>query len=156
LDRPTIARRGSSPVSAGAGTAAAQGPLWGEHAGDWAAVQEPQLDAVYRAVLDALPVAGRRVLDIGCGAGRFLELAVAAGADVDGLDASPALVAEAHGRLPGARLVVGEMQRLPYADATFEVVTGFNTFQWAADRVAAIGEAARTLRPDGRLVVAVW
>ena len=157
MDQPPAAARGGLPSTvSGNGTAAVQGPLWGRRAGDWSAVQEPQLDPVYRDVLATIPVADRSVLDIACGAGRFLELAAAAGAEVDGLDASPALIAEALCRLPGARIVAGEMERLPYPDARFDVVTGFNAFQWAADPVAALAEATRTLRPEGRLVVATW
>lgn len=157
MDQQPVARSGrSSPPVGPHGSATVEGPLWGRRAGDWSAVQEPQLDPVYRDVIATLPVTGRAVLDVGCGAGRFLELVAEAGADVDGIDASPGLIAEALARLPGARIVRGEMQVLPYPDARFDVVTGFNSFQWAADRVAALAEARRVMRVDGRVVVATW
>ncbi len=157
MDHQPVARRvPESPPAARVGTAATEGPLWGRRARDWSAVQEPQLDAVYRDVLAKVEVTGRSVLDIGCGAGRFLQLAAAAGARVEGIDASQALIEEALWRVPGATIVRGEMQRLPFPDERFDLVTGFNSFQWAADRTVALSEAARVMRLDGRLLVATW
>jgi SAM-dependent methyltransferase len=48
------------------------------------------------------------------------------------------------------------MEDLPFADASFDVVTSFNAFQYAADPVAALREAARVAAADGRVVVMVW
>ena len=69
---------------------------------------------------------GQRVLDIGCGTGVFLRLVADRGAKPFGLDASEALLAIARERLPEADLRVGEMERLCYADGSFDLVTGFN------------------------------
>ena len=62
----------------------------------------------------------------------FMRLAADRGADVHGLDASEGLLAHARGRVPGAPLLQGELEQLPYEDASFDIVTGFNSFQYAA------------------------
>lgn len=51
---------------------------------------------------------------------------------------------------------VGDLQFLPYDDGEFDVVVGFNSFQYAADVPAALLEARRVLRGDGWLGVTVW
>jgi SAM-dependent methyltransferase len=138
-------------------TAAVQGRLWDARADDWAYVQQHTSSNSWRAVIDDLaPIAGRSVLDVGCGAGGFAELAARAGATVAGVDAAARLIDHAHRLVPGGDFRVGPMEHLPFADASFDVVTGFNAFQYAADPVAAIREAARVMMPGGRLVVMVW
>jgi SAM-dependent methyltransferase len=134
-----------------------QGDLWSARALDWANYQEVQLHEVYTAVLAAVPkVAGQRILDVGCGSGAFLRRAAKHGAVVTGLDAAPGLVAIARRRIVDAAIDVGAMERLPYDDATFDVVTGINAFPSAAEPVEALREARRTLRRGGRVVVVTW
>ena len=58
--------------------------------------------------------------------------------------------------MPGADLRVGTLERLPWSDAAFDVVTGFNAFQFAPDIVAAFVEAARVTRPGGRIAACNW
>jgi ubiquinone/menaquinone biosynthesis C-methylase UbiE len=87
------------------------------------------------------------VLDIGCGAGAFLRLLADRGVEAFGLDASDVLIGLARSRLPEADLRVGEMEVLPYDDDTFDLVTGFNSFFFANDMVAALREAGRVARP---------
>jgi SAM-dependent methyltransferase len=140
------------------GTAPVQGRLWSARARDWAEVQEATtVLPLFEAIADSLGVgAGTRVLDVGCGAGRFLRLAADRGADVAGLDATAALVAIARERLPGADLREGEMERLPWDDGSFDAVSGINAFQYAARPAAAAAEAARVVRHGGLVAVATW
>ncbi|HWT25958.1 MAG TPA: class I SAM-dependent methyltransferase [Solirubrobacteraceae bacterium] len=138
------------------GSAERWGPLWGARAEDWAACEDRQTPTYAEALrrLDAQP--GMSVLDVGCGSGRFLQLAAAAGLEPSGLDASERLIAVARTRVPHADLRVGEMEALPFGDDGFDVVTGFNAFFFAADMVAALREARRVTRPGGRVLVQVW
>jgi SAM-dependent methyltransferase len=139
------------------GSAAAQEQLWTPRADDWAEEQEGQMHGAFETCLDAVGVeTGTRLLDAGCGAGLVLRLAADRGADVTGLDATEALLAHARRRVPGAPLVHGELEALPYPDAAFDVVTGFNSFQYAIHPVVAVREAARVTRPGGRVLVMVW
>jgi SAM-dependent methyltransferase len=139
------------------GTAALQGDLWSARADDWAEVQEGVMRVAFEAGLEALGVgSGTRLLDVGCGAGLVLRLAADRGADVSGLDASPAMVANAQRRVPGAPIVQGEIEELPFAHDAFDVVTGFNSFQYAAQPVHALEEAVRVLAPGGRVLMLTW
>jgi SAM-dependent methyltransferase len=118
---------------------------------------EEQQAPTYSDAIRRLGVAqGDRVLDIGCGSGVFLALAAARGADTTGIDASPELVALARDRVPTAQVDVGDMQELHYDDASFDLVTGFNSFFFATDMVAALSEAARVTKPGGSVVIQVW
>lgn len=139
------------------GTAQVQGALWGARAREWADLQELAFAPVYEAAFDAADVgSGTSMLDVGCGAGLALSLAHARGSRVSGIDAAPELVDIARSRCPGSDIRVGELEDLPFADNSFHVVTGFNSFQYAADRVHGLEEARRVMKADGRLVAAVW
>jgi SAM-dependent methyltransferase len=144
-------------TSTTAGTSAAQDRLWSIGADDWATIQEGQVEPAYRAALDALGVThGTALLDAGCGAGGALRLAADRGAVVTGLDATQALLAHARSRVPEADLTQGELEALPYADDSFDAVTSFNAFQFAARPEVAAGEARRVVRPGGRVAALVW
>jgi len=139
------------------GTAATQGELWSERADDWAAVHEHNLTPVYGAVLD-LVHAGPDVaiLEVGCGGGTALELAAERGAPVAAIAAAPAFVEIVRRRVPTGDVRVGDLQFLPWEDEAFDVVMGFNAFQYAADVRAALAEAQRVLRPGGAIAMLVW
>jgi SAM-dependent methyltransferase len=138
-------------------SAAMEGRLWSVRADDWAAIQERQVAPAYEAALDALRVGpSTRLLDAGCGAGMFMRLAADRGADVHGLDASEGLLAHARGRVPGAPLLQGELEQLPYEDLSFDIVTGCNSFQYAARPAVALAEARRVAVPDGRVLLLNW
>jgi SAM-dependent methyltransferase len=134
-----------------------QGPLWSERAEDWATVHEHNLIPVYGAALDLVHAGpGVSILEVGCGGGTALALAADRGAGVSALDAASAFVEIVRRRVPSADVRVGDLQFLPYDDASFDVVVGFNAFQYAADPLAALGEARRVLRSGGRVAIMVW
>jgi SAM-dependent methyltransferase len=138
------------------GSASRWGPLWGACPAAWAASEDQQLPT-YEAALAAVGFeAGWRVLDVGCGVGAFLRLVAARGGTPAGIDASEALIELARERLPDADLRVGEMEDLPYDDDTFDLVTGFNSFFFADDMVAALREAGRVAKPEAPVVMQVW
>jgi len=139
------------------GSAPVQGRLWGSRARDWADVQEGLVRPLYEAVLDRFAVgAGTALLDVGCGAGMFCAMAAARGARVAGLDAAAPSIAIALERVPAGDFQVGEMEALPFADRSFELVTGFNSFQYAANPTRALVEARRVAKPSGHVVIALW
>ncbi len=147
----------SGPATNGSGSAEVQGRLWGQAARDWADVQEVAGRALYVAVIADLKIGqGTELLDVGCGAGMFCQLAVAAGATVSGIDASEAQIKIARERAPSATLQIGEMEHLAYPDASFDVVTLLNSLHYSANPANALREAARVARPDAPVVIGVW
>lgn len=147
----------SPEASKGTGSAAVQGELWGARARDWAEVQEPMVQPLYEAVIVRAGIgSGMRLLDVGCGAGLFCSMAARQGARVSGFDAAQPLIAIARQRTPEGDFQVGEMEELPFPARLFDLVTGFNSFQFAADPLQALREARRVGRPRAQLVVATW
>jgi len=119
-------------------------PIWAERPDAWSRIEEQQLPT-YEAVLNATAL-GANVLDVGCGTGVFLRLCADRGASVSGIDATEDLLARARTRVPEADLRLGDMQKLPFRDDAFDLVTGFTSFFYANDVVAALREAARVSR----------
>ena len=144
------------PSTTVAGSAERWGPLWGARPADWALSEDQQLPAYEEALrrVDLQP--GQAVLDVGCGVGAFLRIVTERNARAYGVDASEALLALARERLPEADLRVGDMEAIPYDDGTFDLVTGFSSFFFANDIVAAIREAGRVAKPGAPVVVQVW
>jgi SAM-dependent methyltransferase len=139
------------------GTAINQAQVWGVRARDWAEVQEGTFTPLFETILDQVGVgAGTAILDIGCGSGLFCQLAAQRGAQVSGLDASEPLLAVARERAPQGDFRTGEMEELPYPAHSFDLVTGFNSFQFASDPLNALREARRVTRPSGKLVIGVF
>ncbi len=104
---------------------------------------------------------GDKVLDIGCGSGNNATiLAAKTGAEVTGLDLTPELL-EAGRRLAeeaGVEIefVEGDAENLPFEDASFDVVISTVGIMFAPDHRRAAQEAARVLRPGGRMALANW
>lgn len=101
-------------------------------------------------------VRGRRVLDAGCGPGLYLAELVARGADVTGFDQSADMVRHARIRLgPGIPVRQHDLDEplgwLP--DAAVDLVLAALVLHYVRDRVAALRELHRVLRPTGRLVL---
>jgi SAM-dependent methyltransferase len=128
---------------------------WGRKAVDFATLSELGNCREYVALHQHLGVgAGDDLLDMACGSGLALELARARGATCAGIDASQRLVAVARDRNPGSDVRVGDMNRLPWANDSFDVVTSFRGI-WGTTP-EAVREAGRVLRPGGRLGITVW
>ncbi len=128
---------------------------------DWDEMRALDLPApaVEASLLMLVPEgSGGRLLDIGTGTGRVLELL---GPRVDeglGVDASKSMLALARSRLARAELAhcsvrLADMYRLPLADASFDVAVLQMVLHHAEQPEGAITEAARLLRPGGRLIV---
>ncbi len=128
---------------------------------DWDEMRALDLPAgaVELALLALLPQSDLgRLLDIGTGTGRLLELLGERVSSATGIDASRAMLALARARLAGLRLPtctvrLGDMYRLPFPDASFDLVVLQMVLHYAEDPAAVLAEAARVLAPGGRLVV---
>ena len=98
-----------------------------------------------------------RVLDVGCGDGALVCAAASRGAVATGLDPDPAMLAAARMRAAGAHIeatfVEGRIERIPFADASFDVVVAVTVLCFLVDASGAVREMARLLRPGGRLVL---
>src|SRR5690242_7404989 len=99
---------------------------WGRRAVEVSTLIEPAQCREYVAVHHHLGIGeGDRLLDVACGSGLAMELGRLRGAVCSGIDASPRLVAVARDRNPDSDIRVGDMQALPWDDATFDIVTSF-------------------------------
>ncbi|MGL6209358.1 MAG: class I SAM-dependent methyltransferase [Paracoccaceae bacterium] len=138
-------------------TGTTNGPLWGARARDWAEVQEGQFAAGFYAVLDHVGLTtGTRLLDVGCGAGMAAMFAADRGARVAGIDAAAPMLDIARERVPEGDFRLGDLEELPFADHSFDVVTGFNAFQFAGNPLRALQEARRVVRPGGTVAMMLW
>lgn len=103
---------------------------------------------------------GMRLLDCGCGPGSItcgLAQAIAPG-DAIGLDLSPSQVARARALaaalgVTNLHVLVGDAYRLPFADASFDVVFAHNVLEHLRDPLAALREMRRVLRPGGLVAI---
>ncbi len=106
-------------------------------------------------------VAGRDVLEVGCGAAQGARWLVGAGARVTAFDVSygqlqQARELDARTGTRVERLVQADAQALPFADASFDAVaSAFGAIPFVADSAGTVRELARVLRPGGRLVFSV-
>jgi SAM-dependent methyltransferase len=130
-------------------------------AGDWDLVA-PRIEAAGPRLLDRLgDIAGLRLLDIGTGSGGSVAIPAALrGAEVVGSDITDAWFDAARRRAAEAgadvRWVVGDAVELPFADASFHVVTSTFGHMFAPDQAAAARELVRVCRPGGRLGLCCW
>jgi SAM-dependent methyltransferase len=106
------------------------------------------------AAVGAAP--GLRVLDLCCGQGNVSEALVAAGCAVVGADFSPAMIALAESRVPGATFVEADAQDLPFDAGAFDAVVSNLGVCHVADQPHALAEVRRVLRDRGRFGMTVW
>jgi SAM-dependent methyltransferase len=134
-----------------------------EHAG-WERAAEHYADAfgiltkkTADALLDAVGAReGTRLLDVACGPGFVSGSAALRGAEVVGLDFSPAMIGQARRAHPSIQFREGDAEALPFEDATFDaVIMNFGLLHLARPD-SAITEARRVLRPGGRYAFTIW
>ena len=111
-----------------------------------------------RLVLDLMgDLAGAHVLDVGCGDGALVCAAASRGAEATGVDPDPAMLDAARTRADKdgitAAFLEGRIERLPFPDASFDVVASITVLCFVSDASGALREMARVLRPGGRLVL---
>jgi SAM-dependent methyltransferase len=107
--------------------------------------------ALVRRLVRGVPVG--RALDVGCGSAGNTSVLRDAGWQVTGLEYSPAAAALARSR--GLPIVRGDARCLPFPDASFDLVMSTDMWEHIEEDDLVAAEAARVLRPGGRLLVAV-
>lgn len=102
-------------------------------------------------------IAGKRVLDAGCGHGPLMVALRDRGALVTGFDLSPAMIRIARNRLGSVSDVrVADLAApLPYNDNEFDIVTCSLVLHYVQDWAPALAELRRVLKPGGRLVISI-
>lgn len=139
------------------GTKQVQGKLWSVAPRDWATQFEPSFLPMYKKALDELSLSSDSLLlDAGSGSGFFSNMAARTGAQVMGIDAAPGLLEIARKRNPGINFLEEDLEAMPFAENSFDVVAGFNSFQYAGSFEKALQEAKRVLKKGGRLVLGIW
>jgi ArsR family transcriptional regulator len=141
--------------------AAAAADYFRKNAARWDEIRSLHVDEleVERVLLDLLPPTSiRQLLDIGTGTGRVLELFGQHGVRGVGIDLSREMLAVARSKLARDELShcfvrQGDMYQLPFAEPGFDAVTIHHVLHFADDPGAAIAEAARVLKPGGRLAI---
>ena len=132
-----------------------------DNAAHWHEIRSLYVDeAEVEVALSEIVAAGEPhdLLDIGTGTGRMLEILGPRVAQALGIDASREMLAVARVNLERAGLRnslvrLGDMYQLPLADASFDAVVIHQVLHYADRPASVIAEAARVLRPGGRLVV---
>ena len=101
--------------------------------------------------LSGLP-RGARVVDLGCGSGVFTNLLQARGYRCSGVDLSPKLIAIARAQFSGIEFLEGDIERLPFTDASFDGVLLSGVLHHLPERSRCAAEVFRILRPGGKFV----
>jgi SAM-dependent methyltransferase len=141
--------------------AAAVDSWFAAHASEWQQERalhssEAAVEAAIRAALGPGDLGA--LVDVGTGTGRMIELLAGQSTSVLGLDRNPEMLRIARNRLEaagltGARVQSADMYQLPLAAAACDTLLLHQVLHYADDPAAVIGEAARVLRPGGRLLV---
>ena len=136
------------------------------HAEEWDSlrtlhISEAEVETAITALLNSSPLG--RVLDIGTGTGRMIELFASPARRFVALDNSVEMLRLARAKLAGlpdaasvqahTEIVLGDFNLLPFEDASFDTVLFHQVLHYAPTPARAIAEAARVLAPDGRLLV---
>jgi SAM-dependent methyltransferase len=131
-----------------------QGELWSVAPETWAEAAERRSRPLFEAVFERLGLTPQtRLLDVGCGSGLAAALAAERGAVVTGVDAAEGLLGYARRRATSARFVAGDLERLPFDDDAFDVVTAFNSMPYADDLARGLRELRRVTAVGGTVVV---
>lgn len=109
-------------------------------------------------VLELLPTALGDVLDVGCGPGVMVEAVLERGGNFQGVDISPEMVKEAEekfGHFPNVHFVVGNVEAIDFADASFDQVICMAVVEYLEAPCQMLEEISRVLRPNGLALITV-
>jgi SAM-dependent methyltransferase len=134
-----------------------QGKLWSVAPQYWSKQFEPGFIPLYKKTIQQLLLNEEFVLlDAGCGSGLFTHMASSTGAQVTAVDAAPGLLEVARERNPSISFLEEDLEAMPFAAESFDVVAGFNSFQYAGNFSNALNEAKRVVKTGGKIVIGIW
>lgn len=102
---------------------------------------------------------GEKILDLGCGNGRFYELFKEKQVNYYGLDNSEKLIEIAKRKYPQASFIIGDALKMPFADKFFDKIFSiavFHNFPSQDLRIEFLNETKKVLKPGGLLILTVW
>lgn len=121
----------------------------------WGTVSTQAIEPVLERVLDR-PEKSTILLDIGCGPGHLSAAAAKRGAKPTGCDLSNGMIAIARNNYPSLNFDQADAERLQYPDGAFDAVVMNFLLLHVPDQQQVLKEAARVLKPGGRLAFTVW
>ena len=131
------------------------------HAAQWDAIRslhvaESEVEAAMAAALSGRPVG--KLVDVGTGTGRMIELFGRAAQSATGIDRSPEMLRLARGKLSSLDIAAwdlrqGDLAALPFADGAADTVILHQVLHFIPAPEGAIAELSRILSPDGRLLI---
>jgi SAM-dependent methyltransferase len=157
------------PVTGGVPRFVRSGDYAGSFGHQWHWFREVQIDSLNRMSVSEATLAsttgwadgdyrGRRLLDAGVGAGRFAECAAAKGAEVFGIDLTPAVDAAYQniGRLPNVHLAQADIFALPVRRESFDLAYSIGVLHHTPNPALAFARVAETVAPGGKLAIYVY
>lgn len=126
----------------------------------WATSVGRYIDAMHKKTVLTMiePCAGKKILEVGIGTGRFSVMMKTQGANVTGLDFALPMLKIAKDRLEKtdgnsqAKMVNADVKQLPFQDSSFDGCIGINIFSHLPECIEVIKEISRVLKPGGFLV----
>ena len=110
--------------------------------------------------VDFSRLAGKDVLEVGCGSGIAVQLFAEAGANVTAVDLTPWAVETTRARLDAfgldGEVLEADGERLPFSDGSFDVVFSWGVIHHTTDMARALAELVRVCRPGGELVLMLY
>jgi ubiquinone/menaquinone biosynthesis C-methylase UbiE len=113
---------------------------------------EDSAQKIVEKILQLTTFSDRQVLEIGCGSGRITSLLAGHTKQLIGIDPDPDLIGQARSELPGVDFRLAKGEALPFSDNSFDLVL-FTLSLHHQDSSAALSEATRVLKSDGRILV---
>jgi len=115
----------------------------------WRAGQDRRL----KLMQDYVPLAGQRILDVGCGVGMYVRAFSALSPHVYGVEIDQERARQAGALVPRAGISVAPAERLPFPDAAFDVVLLHEVIEHVDDDAQALAEACRVTRTGGHVII---
>jgi ubiquinone/menaquinone biosynthesis C-methylase UbiE len=115
-------------------------------------VRDDSARKIAEKIFQFVALKNKRVLEVGCGDGRITSLLTEGARNLVAIDPDPAQIEQARNTVSGADFRIGSGERLDVADRSFDVVV-FTLSLHHQNSTAALAEAIRVIKPDGRILI---